>query len=526
MRGRHVLPLLLVVVLDVAPAFARSPGNFSLSTLLDDARTDFESRSLGKASGGRTVNDTSLPTVGPGWRRVPVVAQRGTHYGVAPLIRLIRTAAAATARRHPGVTLDVGNLSRRGGGPIAQSHSHQAGRDVDVAFYFMDDRGRPRPAGRLLSCDGRGRAGDRHLDAAATWTFVRNMLASDDPVVQWMFCSKGIKRLLLDEARRRREPEWLQRRAAVVLHQPSDSQTHDDHFHIRIFCGRADVLSGCIDYGPDRAWGQDWSDAVDRRAADLVLSVAKGTRRERLAALDALASLPGAEIPDGLLASLLPGDDREVSKRVAGALLDMEGIDAAKTLATAILASEDAWVTLDLMEVLSPWRDAATFRACRSLLDREDTGPRTLALALETLGRSREQDDLKRMLPFLAHKAAVVRDGAAAGLRNLTGLQSSPCRKTPPTGKKAILCWEEWERTHRREAYDSWSRDALSSRGYKVDQRKKAKRLAELVRATGGRSEVSYHAQRLLCLMTGEELERVLEPGAAHRKWRDWLKHK
>jgi penicillin-insensitive murein endopeptidase len=527
MRGQQVLPLALLLLLAAAvPAPAAERHNFSLATVLDDARAGLESRSIRKASDGRVENDVSLPPAGPGWRRIPVVSQRGTHYGVGPLVRLLRAAASATSRRHPGAVLDVGNLSRRGGGPIAQSRSHQGGRDADVAFYFMDDKGRPAPAGRLVTCDGHGRAGTLRLDVAATWTFVRTMLASDDPVVQWMFCSRDVKRLLLDEARRRREPSWLQGRAAQVLHQPSDSQPHDDHFHIRIFCGPQDRLAGCVDYGPDRAWAPDWDDLVDRRAADIALRITRGTRRQRLEALDALGALPGAEIPGELLAGLLPGDDRKVSERVARTLLDMEGIDAAKAVGRAVLAATDPWITLDLVTVLSPWRHEETYRTARALLARPETGPRSLAVALDALGRSRDRDDLPRLLPFLTHRSAAVRDGAAAALRLLTGLKRPPCRKTSATGAAAVRCWEDWHRAHRALKYDAWSREALVSRGYAVEHRKKNERLGELVRATGGPPEVSYHAQRLLCQMTGEALERVLAPRAASQKWRHWLKHR
>jgi len=356
MRGPTVLSLLFTI-LTLAPAAGGRPRtNFSLASLVEQAREDLVSRSMGKASEGRIAGDVSLPPTGPGWRRVPVVKRRGTHYGAAPLIRLLRSAAAATALLHPGAVLNVANISRRGGGPVAQSRSHQGGRDADVAFYFVDDRGRPDPPGRLVSCDDQGRAGERRLDAAATWTFTRTMLASEGPVVQWMFCSKGVKRLLLDEARRRREPAWLTRRAASVLHQPSDSQPHDDHFHIRIFCGREDRLAGCVDYGPSRAWAPDWDDAVDRRAADL---------------------------------------------------------------SRAVLATEDPWGALDLLKALAPLGAPATFSACRTLLGRDDTGPRTQALSLETLGSSGEKDDLERMRPFLTNRSKRVRDAAAAGMQAL-----------------------------------------------------------------------------------------------------------
>ncbi len=521
----YVVVFLFLNSLPLSNATARERTNFSLFELIEMAQGDAQSISLGKASNGSTKNDVSLPPRGPGWRRIPVVTQRGTHYGADPLVRLIRDGASAAALRHPGVILDVANMSRRGGGPIAQSRSHQAGRDVDVAFYFQDSKGRARAPRRLLRCDPRGRAGDLRLDAAATWTFVRTLLASDDPVVQWMFCSKGVKQLLLDEARTRREPSWLLRRAALVLHQPSDSQPHNDHFHIRIFCGREDRLAGCIDYGPNRAWGPDWDDAVDRRALDLVHRVARGTRGQRLTALDALASLPGAEVPARTLADLLPGTDRVIARRVAKTLLELEGVDAAKIVGDAILAAEDAFVALDLLETLSPWRANATFRTCRALIEREATGPRTLSLALESLGFSRDKKDLQRILPFLAHKTAVVREGSASGLRMLTGLRRAPCRKAGTTGAAAKRCWEGWWKKHRKVPYDTWSKDALKGRGYHID-RKGKRGLEELVRATGGKPEVSYHAQRLLCVRTGEDLEKVLAPNAASRKWRHWLRHR
>jgi len=41
-------------------------------------------------------------------------------------------------------------------------------------------------------------------------------------------------------------------KAAALLHQPSDAQSHNDHMHLRIYCPRADRLYGCVDRGPQR----------------------------------------------------------------------------------------------------------------------------------------------------------------------------------------------------------------------------------------------------------------------------------
>jgi penicillin-insensitive murein endopeptidase len=36
------------------------------------------------------------------------------------------------------------------------------------------------------------------------------------------------------------------------MHQPSDAQTHMDHWHLRIFCSPSDRAQGCNDRGPAR----------------------------------------------------------------------------------------------------------------------------------------------------------------------------------------------------------------------------------------------------------------------------------
>jgi penicillin-insensitive murein DD-endopeptidase len=41
------------------------------------------------------------------------------------------------------------------------------------------------------------------------------------------------------------------------MHQPSDSQSHMDHYHIRIYCSLADRRMGCIDRGPERWFKKD-----------------------------------------------------------------------------------------------------------------------------------------------------------------------------------------------------------------------------------------------------------------------------
>ena len=54
------------------------------------------------------------------------------------------------------------------------------------------------------------------------------------------------------------ERQELIERASYVLHQPSDSQPHDDHMHIRIYCSPNDRSLGCLDFGVMRWEKKDY----------------------------------------------------------------------------------------------------------------------------------------------------------------------------------------------------------------------------------------------------------------------------
>src|SRR3954470_17540154 len=53
------------------------------------------------------------------------------------------------------------------------------------------------------------------------------------------------------------DPAWLER-AAYIIHEPSDSEPHDDHMHVRLYCASGDRSFGCTDRGPVRWWKKMW----------------------------------------------------------------------------------------------------------------------------------------------------------------------------------------------------------------------------------------------------------------------------
>lgn len=260
-------------------------GLFVASALLGAACahhgfTDGTSVSRGSHNDGRLEDGVRLAVVGDGYRMPRTWAARGLHYGTEELVALIVRAARRVALEWPGSTLWVGDLSPARGGPSAWHRSHQNGRDVDLLFFALDDRGRPAPPPVEMirfGPDGVSRPGitpRRYFDVARNWALVKALLEDPEVQVQYLFIYAPLERRLLDYARAQGEPIDLLQRAEAILHQPSDSAPHDDHLHVRIYCPPSDRVFGCIDHGPLRWWKKAYKYLSPRRLADLLPRIA------------------------------------------------------------------------------------------------------------------------------------------------------------------------------------------------------------------------------------------------------------
>jgi penicillin-insensitive murein endopeptidase len=201
-----------------------------------------QAASVGRPSAGALRGGVKLE-VGAFLRLLPRQAQRCIDWGTPRLVAAIERAASAVAQALPSpVPLGVGDLSRARGGPIwSYSRSHQSGRDADLAFFLLDERGRPVAADDLVPLDSslRGVTPDgarRFFDVVRNWRLVRALLADPGIHVRWLFISNPLRAALLAEARHEGTPQPLLARAAQVLHQPSDAPPHADHLHLRITC--------------------------------------------------------------------------------------------------------------------------------------------------------------------------------------------------------------------------------------------------------------------------------------------------
>jgi penicillin-insensitive murein endopeptidase len=216
--------------------------------------------SIGTADRGYLRASLALPDRGEGYERLRPAD--GTRFGTATLVGAIERAAQAVATAFPGGhPLRVGDLSGRHGGEHPRHRSHRSGRDVDLLFYARDSGGLPVRNGGWMRFDRFGFAltarGVYRFDEARNWHLVRSLVMDDHARVKWLFCSNELKaRLLRHAARTESSPEAVLR-ATWVLHEPSRGDTHDDHFHVRVGCSRAESELGCREQAPHWPWLND-----------------------------------------------------------------------------------------------------------------------------------------------------------------------------------------------------------------------------------------------------------------------------
>jgi penicillin-insensitive murein endopeptidase len=233
--------------------------------------TDGSSISIGTINHGVLRRGARLPAEGEGYLIPNLWQERGAAYATDELVTAVEHVAGRVHREYPGALLGIGDLSLKGGGDSVLHKSHENGRDLDLIYYAVDERGRPvAPVDsmpRYPSWDGRARAplpqehgvsfgpfSTRFFDVARNWALVRALLEEPGIDIQYLFIHRRLRdRLLAHAVEIGEEPELIER-AEALLRQPGDSAPHDDHLHVRIFCADDDRPYGCADRGQVLWW--------------------------------------------------------------------------------------------------------------------------------------------------------------------------------------------------------------------------------------------------------------------------------
>lgn len=182
--------------------------------------------SIGVTEAGRVINAVPMPQ-GEAW----TVVDAEHAYGTQETVDFLAKAASEVHAAFPKAVLRIGHLGSARGGWLRPHRSHQAGRDVDVGFYYREgvDPGAPRQPREKL------------MDVAVNWALLRALVTHTD--VQFILVDRRVQRVLRDYAVGIGEDKaWVERLfsgpQSLVKHAPR----HRDHFHIRFYSPRAQEL--------------------------------------------------------------------------------------------------------------------------------------------------------------------------------------------------------------------------------------------------------------------------------------------
>jgi penicillin-insensitive murein DD-endopeptidase len=160
-------------------------------------------------------------------------------YGHPALVLMLERSAKDISKAVLGSVMVVGDLSAKAGGPIGGHRSHQSGRDADVGFYLRNEKGNQVVLDQFVKIDGEGKViGHRgvYFDDVRNWELVRSWLRDKRAGISHVFVAAHVRNRLLAYARSSNARKAYHDDAAKLLHQPSNSAAHDDHYHVRITC--------------------------------------------------------------------------------------------------------------------------------------------------------------------------------------------------------------------------------------------------------------------------------------------------
>jgi murein endopeptidase/LysM repeat protein len=201
--------------------------------IADKARHDPASlgpMSIGRPNAGALFNGVPMPR-GAHWELI----DPGHAWGTRETVDFLAHSIDRVNERFPETApLHIGHISARNGGWLSPHKSHQAGRDVDVGYYYRGSR--PRWFARATA---------ENLDVPRTWAFLKALVTETD--VEMIFIDTPIQKLLSDHAQAAGEdPVWLDSVFQVRSKHPNPlvrwARGHDTHIHVRFFSPMAQEL--------------------------------------------------------------------------------------------------------------------------------------------------------------------------------------------------------------------------------------------------------------------------------------------
>ena len=494
--------------------------------------------SIGSTSWGELHRATRIPLRGPSYRFFPHIKERETHYATRELSQLIRRVARKVAREHKGTELRLGNAGYKSGKKIPWSVSHQSGRDIDIAIFATDRRGKPKSFNDYVTFNSKGQAakGSLRLDLKRNLSLVRALVEDTKTPVQWIFVYRPLKEKILDYARRSKVPEDVLERLEAVMRQPSDSSPHKDHFHVRIFCSVHERLHGCQDRPPFHPWVNRGDEVVTERTK-LLLRISRSSKASnRRAAIDKLRVIRAASATPRFIEALR--DSERMVRRAAWAALRSLGTDDDVPGILGVLKeSPDPKQASAFFSLLTHIRSSGVRDIAQTMLEKPETylhpdairrGRKNFNLsAIEILRKSAKKAEASVLLPFLESKDAEIRHAAHQALRLITNQRVRGNIRTRNAKRRAAVVkqWKTFFKEQGGESWLQWQRLGFEARGFVFEKKMMSPAsVPTLIRAIGHREdEISINAIRVLGELTGHLISpKARSKRNSVRHWKSW----
>ena len=177
--------------------------------------------SLGTPNAGALVNGVQAVASG-----LYTLVSAGSAWGTQETLDYLDAAVQAVQAEFPDTPpLALGDIGARHGGALRPHISHQAGRDLDISFYYRDGT-------RWYA-----RGTRENLDFPRLWAFVRALIVRTD--IDLILLDHGLQQPLKEYAEAYGDdPAWLEQifqgkgaARAIIRHAPG----HTTHLHLRFF---------------------------------------------------------------------------------------------------------------------------------------------------------------------------------------------------------------------------------------------------------------------------------------------------
>lgn len=514
---------------------AQTPSPVEAKALLSKPKGSI---SLGFTNSGKLRNGSELPAKGKGYQIISHVLPRRTNHGTDELIGLIERATAKVNQRFPGSVLGIGNLGFADGTKIPWSVSHQAGRDADLSFYASVN-GKPYEKGgkvlpltyfgpNLIATGQKGKYAPR-FDVKRNLALVQAMLEDVEGArIQYLFVANWLRDAMLAEARQQHLPWSLIGKMAEVLQQPSDSNAHNDHFHLRLYCTIEDRLHGCKNRGVTRSWVNLGDREVNQTATKLVRILNLDESKHEALIVEAIQRLGAMGAVEQLSAvgQKLSAKSTKVRKVSLQALKELADAKAADVILARLPEVTDGAWAAELVSILPSLDAPKLIGIAEHVAARPEhylhakararaEGP-ILVTVLSLLRDHGQKSSVSVIKKHLASKDAKVKRAAVEALEALT------CHSVSDLARFDAF----WAKQQVKALSALAEEGVLRQRWVRAKSLRSKAGVESLIRLLDKRSVAQQAcSHRALERITGRTIERTLRtPARNKRQWQHWWK--